>query len=388
MNSWIAIFRRTTTGKGFIPEIDGLRFFAIMTVVIFHFHYLFSEAIGNQVTMDWADGDMTTAGWWFSRLDLGVKVFFAISGFILSIPFIQQYWFNGKSISIKEYFIRRLTRLEPPFIIAVTGFLVVHVIFLGEDLVALLPHYLVTLVYLHTVIYNEYSIINPVTWSLETEVQFYLLIPLLALVILKPIHKWKGILVLIFLFFASILTRGWIIKDGPYGMMANVAGYFSHFSVGMGFAYLFLVKGGWLKKKNLIWDMIGIASFLGLFIFYKPQSGFFNQVLFNGAIFILFMSTFKGSFFNWLFTRPLVYLIGGMCYTIYLLHLAFFGLIVKVAPSLFLFNHYSVNFIIHFILAFSLLMVVSSLFFILVEKPCMDKEWPKKLMKRIIANKV
>lgn len=383
MKNWISIFRRTTTGKGFIPEIDGLRFFAIMTVVIFHFHYLFSKEIGDRVIMDWADGDMTTAGWWFSRLDLGVKVFFAISGFILSVPFIQQYWFNGRQISIKEYFIRRLTRLEPPFIVAITGFLLVHVLVLGKDLIAMIPHYLATLAYLHTVIYNEYSIINPVTWSLETEVQFYLIIPLLAIFILKPNHRKTALLVLILLFFGSIFMRGWILKEGPYGMSANIMGYFSHFSVGMAFGSLFLFNGEWLRKKNLSWDVLGICSFIALFVFYKPQAGFYNQLVFNAVIFTLFIAVFKGSIHNWFYTRPLVYLIGGMCYTIYLLHLAFFGLIVKLMPSLFLAEAYSTNFFLHFILALFLLMILSSLFFILVEKPCMDKEWPRKLIKKI-----
>jgi peptidoglycan/LPS O-acetylase OafA/YrhL len=385
MRNWISVFRRTTTGKGFIPEIDGLRFFAIMTVVVFHFHYLFSKEIGNRVTMDWADGDMTTAGWWFSRLDLGVKVFFAISGFILSIPFIQQYWFQGNPISIKEYFIRRLTRLEPPFIVAITGFLVVHVVILGEDLAVLLPRYFATLGYLHTVIFNEYSIINPVTWSLETEVQFYLLIPLLAFLILRPNRRQLAFWVVFLLFFGSIYMRGWILREGPYGMMANISGYFSHFCVGMGFAFFYLVKGEWLKKRQLIWDIIGIGSFIALFVFYKPQAGFINQVIFNVAIFVLFLSVFKGFIHNWLYTRPLVYLIGGMCYTIYLLHLAFFGLIVKVSPSIFLFENYSANFYLHFILAVVLLMVTSSLFFIWIEKPCMDKDWPKKLKHRFVA---
>jgi len=386
MSNWISVFKRTTTGKGFIPEIDGLRFLAIMTVVVFHFHYLFSKQLGGQVTMDWSDGDMTTAVWWLSRLDLGVKVFFAISGFILSLPFILQYWFNGKSISIKDYLIRRLTRLEPPFIVAVTGFLLVHVLVLGEDLIAMIPHYLATLFYLHTVIFNEYSTIIPVTWSLETEVQFYLLVPLLALFVLKPNKKLFALLVLLFLFFLSIAMRGWILTEGPYGLMANIMGFFSHFAVGIGFAFLYLTKGNWLKNKNFIWDVIGIISFLALFVFYKPQAGFFNQVAFNGAIFILFLAVFKGTVHNWFYTRPLTYLIGGMCYTVYLLHLAFFGLAVKITPKLLLFDAYSSNFYFHFIISLILLMIISSLFFVLIEKPCMDKEWPKKLRKRLGAN--
>ncbi len=56
--------------------------------------------------------------WCWVRLDLGVKVFFAISGFVLALPFLKYYLgISDKKVQLKSYFIRRLTRLEPPFII-------------------------------------------------------------------------------------------------------------------------------------------------------------------------------------------------------------------------------------------------------------------------------
>src|SRR5271163_1895906 len=39
-------------------------------------------------------------------------------------------------------------------------------------------HALSSLFYVHNVTYGEQSIVNPVTWSLEVEIQFYLLAPL------------------------------------------------------------------------------------------------------------------------------------------------------------------------------------------------------------------
>ena len=132
-----------------------------------------------------------------SRLDLGVILFFLISGFILSIPFFNQYWFDGKNVELKDYFIRRLIRLELPFLLAITGFLVVQLSILGASFTEIFPNYLVTIFYFHTSIFNEYSIINPVTWSLETEVQFYILIPfsahgLLGLSLLNS-KQWRSV---------------------------------------------------------------------------------------------------------------------------------------------------------------------------------------------------
>lgn len=333
--------------------------------------------------MDIQDENILTAGWWLVRLDLGVKIFFGISGFILSIPFFKYYWFGGRKVDVKAYFIRRLTRLEPPFLVAVTGFLLVHVFILDENLLQMIPHYLATVFYLHTSIYNEYSIINPVTWSLETEVQFYLLIPLLALLIL-PIKK-RGLVFLIgsLIFLGSIAMRGYILRESPYGLLANIGGFMSHFMVGIFFAYLYLMKEEWLKRKSLLWDLIGILAILGIFWLYKPQAGFINQIGFNASIFILFTTVFKGVILNRIMTLPVIYLIGGMCYTIYLLHLAFFGLLVKVFSKLIIFENYSANLFLYLIPAFILLLIISGVFFVFIEKPCMDKDWHLKFFKRI-----
>lgn len=332
--------------------------------------------------MNIQDSGMCSAGWWLVRMDLGVKIFFGISGFILSIPFFKYYWFDGRKVDTKAYFIRRLTRLEPPFLVTVTGFLLVHVFILNQDFIQMFPHYLATIFYLHTSIYNEYSVINPVTWSLETEVQFYLLIPLLAFLVL-PIKK-KGLVFFIgiLITLASILMRGYVLREAPYGLLASIGGFMSHFMVGIFFAYLYLVKESWLKEKNMAWDLIGVVSFLAIFWFYKPQAGFLNQIMFNVSIFVLFISVFKGKILNQIMTFPFIYLVGGMCYSIYLLHLAFFGLLVKVFSKFIIFDSYSGNFIFYQILAFLLLLIISGIFFVYIEKPCMDKNWHQRFLRK------
>lgn len=379
----ISTFKRTTSSKNFIPEIDGLRFIAIMTVVVFHFHFLFSKEVSGMVNMDIEDSGVTSAGWWLVRLDLGVKVFFGISGFILSIPFFNQYWFGGKKVNTKEYFIRRLTRLEPPFLVAVTGFFVVHLVILGASFSEYFPNYIATLFYVHTLVYDIYSIINPITWSLETEVQFYLLIPVLAWLLLKSGKKMMTMFVGILLFLGSIAFKGYVLAESPYGLIASLPVFFSHFLVGIGFAYIYLVREEWLRAKSFMWDLIGLISFFGLFWFYKPQNDFVFQICFNTSIFVFFMAVFKGKLLNRFFTQPIIFLIGGMCYTIYLLHLAFFGLFVKFSGKLLFFDSYSSNFLLQFVLAFFSLMLVSGLFFIFIEKPCMDKNWHKNLGKKL-----
>jgi len=47
------------------------------------------------------------------------------------------------------------------------------------------------------------------------------------------------------------------------------------------------------------------------------------------SIYGLFVSALKGSVSNWFYTRAFIFLIGGMCYSIYLLHFVLFFLLVK-----------------------------------------------------------
>lgn len=378
----IALFQRTTTSKGFIPEIDGLRFIAIATVVVFHFHFLLAKEVSGILLVPTASDGISDIAWWLIRLDLGVKVFFGISGFILSIPFWRQYLWGGKSVNLKSYFIRRLTRLEPPFLIAIIGFLLVHWLVLGEEITVLFPHFIATIIYLHTLIYNSYSTILPVTWSLETEVQFYLLIPALAYVVLGG-SKLRTALLGLALFLGSIAFRGYLLRVGIYGMMASLPAFLSHFIVGIAFAYLYLSHEKWLRSKHILWDVMASLSLFSLFWFYKPQSDFFGQIAFNASIFLLFVSGFKGTYFNYLLTRPWVYLIGGMCYTLYLLHLPLFGMIMRFSNRMLFSDSYGWTFFFQFVLGIVILLGIGGLFYLFIEKPCMEKDWPQRLGKKI-----
>ena len=48
----------------------------------------------------------------------GVELFFVISGFILGLPFAAHYLKGAAPVSLRKYYLRRLTRLEPPYIVA------------------------------------------------------------------------------------------------------------------------------------------------------------------------------------------------------------------------------------------------------------------------------
>ena len=102
-------FKRITSTGSFIPEIDGLRFIAIASVVLCHLSSFLTIRDTNTYTDTF---DYTLLKQLLSRGYLGVPLFFVISGFILGLPFAKFYIGGQKPINLKKYFLRRLTRLS------------------------------------------------------------------------------------------------------------------------------------------------------------------------------------------------------------------------------------------------------------------------------------
>ena len=113
--------------------------------------------------------------------DRGVLLFFAISGYILARPFLRQHRLGGKRVALGAYYLRRVTRLEPPYILSLLMYTFAFW-FVGGQLSMMLPHLVASVFYVHNLVYNSVSTINFVTWSLEVEIQFYLLAPLLGMI--------------------------------------------------------------------------------------------------------------------------------------------------------------------------------------------------------------
>ncbi len=371
--------KRHTNANTFIPEIDGLRFFAIITVVIYHLNTTYAEAVNTAWKPILDISNPLYVGWWLLRLDLGVKVFFAISGFVLALPFLKHYLQGEAKISIGEYFYRRLTRLEPPFVITLLGFYAVHVFVLHNDALELLPSLLASLLYIHSFVFGIPSSINPVTWSLETEAQFYIVIPFLLAGIFYVKNKLTRYALVLLMIGLSIWWKTIILQQDIEHLYYSIFSYLSNFMVGVLFAKIFLTYPKFFKTKNIVYDLLGLFSIFIIFYFYKPQSLWTNNLIFNIALFAMILSAFKGIIFNYFYTRQIIYVIGGMCYTIYLLHYAFFHLLMKFSKTITQELNYGTALLIQMGIALTLLMVISSLFFILIEKPCMNKKWPQQL---------
>lgn len=105
-------FKRITSTGNFIPEIDGLRFIAISSVVLYHLSGFLTAKDVKQYTDIF---DYSFLKEILSHGHLGVPLFFVISGFILGMPFAKFHIAKEKPVSLKKYFLRRLTRFNSSF---------------------------------------------------------------------------------------------------------------------------------------------------------------------------------------------------------------------------------------------------------------------------------
>lgn len=307
-----AYLTRITSGGKLVPEIDGLRFVAIIGVVVFHIletfllikHNIHPRAVEQQ---NWIVHIL-------SHGNYGVQIFFVISGFILSLPFARERISCYPNKGLKSYYVRRISRLVPPYFINLAIIYFLMFVIYGTA-IEMLPNFIASLFYQHGLILGEFSKISNVTWSLEVEVQFYLLAPLLAFVF-KVSDKHIRRFILFVIMIASSYWSNLIRIDSR--LYLSVFNYSHYFISGFILTDIYLVD--WKENPNRyftgdIISLLGISLML-MIIFDAVDEQFFLPI----SILIIFIGVFTGRISNFIFSRKLLTTIGGMCYTIYLYH--------------------------------------------------------------------
>ena len=157
------------SATGFTPELEALRGIAALLVVAYH-----ADALLRPLETSPPAGLLAPLRAFIFEGHTGVTLFFVLSAFLLSRPYLLGAR-TGHAPSARRFFERRALRILPLYVLAVavaTGMLAAS----PGDLLHGLPY----LLFLHangawvTSLY-PYS---AAWWSLATEVQFYLLLPL------------------------------------------------------------------------------------------------------------------------------------------------------------------------------------------------------------------
>jgi peptidoglycan/LPS O-acetylase OafA/YrhL len=366
--SLLARLVRNTSSGNYIPEIDGLRCLAIAMVIGFHLAGYVAEKTPTPFVATYFDTHLFLL---LRTGHIGVQLFFIISGFVVALPFANHRLLKQRPVNLRRYFLRRVTRIEPPYVIALVFWLLAFGISgLGENhasFAVLLRHFPASLFYLHNLIYHEPSWVLPPAWSLEIEIQFYLLAPVLALVFCVRRQNFRrGIL--IFAIGGFALAQRWLRLPGQINGL-HLDQEIHYFLIGLLLVDLYVVHWQNRPASNpKSGDALATVSLLALPV---VLTRFPSQLLIAALLMSFVAGVMRSRYWRGLFRQPAIYTFGGMCYTTYLYH-GFF----KALPGHFTIgwqvgHHFGLNFLIQAALLTPIIVVGSVVLYLLTERPFM-----------------
>lgn len=266
----------------YIPVLDSLRAFAAISVCLYHFVCTTTGYISSQWLLDF-----------FSVGKYGVHLFFVISGFV--IPWAM-YNAEFKISDFFYFFMKRLIRLEPPYVASlITMLVIIYVRSIVIDPSSAQVHPSLNQVLLHfgylIPFFNEYTWLNDVYWTLAIEFQYYIFIALIFPLITKPNLIIRIVFYVLFIA-ASFTTKSIFL---PFWM--------PFFGLGI---VLFLQLSSLISKK----EFFIITSLLATYCLYKHPIAMVAFALLP-VIAVLYWQDLKVFGLNFL---------GKFSYSIYLFH--------------------------------------------------------------------
>ncbi|HEY5014455.1 MAG TPA: acyltransferase [Acidimicrobiia bacterium] len=365
------------------PCFDGLRAIAAITVVLHHTSFYSADMVHGRLAP------------YFTHLDIGVAVFFLISGFLLYRPFVAAALADRPAPSLRRFFRRRLLRIYPAYWLA----LVCVIAFFGLPMPvpgvrSYLEYFTLTQVYDPA---RATGGLNQ-AWTLSIELSFYAFLPFYAWLLRRAIPATARrtrvqveVAGLVVLYGISLAFRGLVFSlhsgrvhaVGIYWLPANL----DYFALGMGLA----VASVWLAgcespprifevagRAPLVWWLLSIASFVTMAKGLRLPLGlqrvdgakaYARQFLYGATAFFLLLPAVFGPqdrglvrrFLRW---KPMVYL-GLISYGIYLWHQAWIERAFKWSGS----PLFRVSFPALLTTAFAWTLITASLSWFLLERP-------------------
>lgn len=317
----------------YVPALDGLRALAVLVVIAYH------------MKLNWAPGGL-----------LGVTMFFVLSGYLITGLLLKEYN-ETSTISLANFWLRRVRRIIPAVVFAVLGTAFLCAIFNHALLTKMRPDVLPTLLFfnnwwqiIHNVSYFEaLGAPSPVThyWSLSIEEQFYLIWPIALLICMKAGVKRstmeKGVLVLALL---SAIEMAFLFD--PHADPSRV--YYGTdtraFSLLIGSFLAFVWPYQDLSERagermsstgRILFNVVGVVAVLGLLVMVAVTNGF-APFIYRGGLVLCSLLTAVAiavlvhpiSWISKVFQLKPFVLIGKWSYSMYLWH---YPIILLLTPA-------------------------------------------------------
>ena len=312
-----------------VPSLTGVRALAAMLVVATHAAYTTGKYTHGFV------------GLVYSRMEIGVPIFFVLSGYLLFGPWVRAAASGAASPSLTRYAWHRVRRIMPAYLVTV---LLAYAIYHFRDGGPNPGHTWwglfrnLTLTQIYTDNYAFALLHQGLTqmWSLAVEVAFYVALPVLAwlLMVLLCRRRWRPVLLLAGLGGLALLSLGWIVLVHttdflPDGAKLWLPGYLIWFLGGMMLTVLSAmgvrVYGFLAVPLAAICYLIACTPIAG-----EPQTSptgmaqALVKMVFYAVIATLVVAPLalgdSGWYASLLASRPMVWL-GEISYEIFLVHL-------------------------------------------------------------------
>jgi peptidoglycan/LPS O-acetylase OafA/YrhL len=312
---------------GHIVELDSLRGVAAIVVVLDHYQRLWRE-VPTHGLPSYIQFPILANG------NAAVRMFFALSGFVLTLPFLRQ-----RQQRYLLYVVRRVCRIYLPYVAALAIAVLACWRFHGLDLYG--KEFQLTwrsppsfqTVEQHLLLIGKFNAFayNPPIWSLVHEMRISLIFPLLCLVSLRLRAGLACMIALMFPLLAAVLQR----LSGTHNLFAN--GYDSvDWLKTLGFCGTFLLGSILARHHKALrvtlahvpsvfrWLLAATAVLLyqysySEYIHTSPHLQDFATGI--GSCYIIFLAIEdRGALSRFLQLKPLLFL-GRISYSLYLVHL-------------------------------------------------------------------
>ncbi|OBB05323.1 acyltransferase [Mycobacteriaceae bacterium 1482268.1] len=188
-----------------VASLTGIRAVAALLVMATHAAYTTGKYTHGYV------------GLVYSRMEIGVPIFFVLSGLLLFGPWVKAAATAGPAPSVRRYAWHRVRRIMPAYVVTVlTAYLVYHFRTAGPNpghtWMGLFRNLTLTQIYTDNYLFSYLHQALTQMWSLAVEVAFYAVLPLLAWLLLTALcrRQWRPGALMIGLVILAALTPAWL----------------------------------------------------------------------------------------------------------------------------------------------------------------------------------
>lgn len=288
------------------PEIDGMRAFAVVPVILFH-----------------AGFELFSGGY------VGVDVFFVISGYLITTIIVNEME-QGK-FSLANFYERRARRILPALIFIVLACVpfawmwlsLVDMKEFSRSMIAVATFSSNITFWLKTGYFDTAAELKPLlhTWSLAVEEQYYILFPLFLIAVWR-FGKRAIIATLVAIFVVSLGVAHWAAYNYPSAAFYLLPTRGWELLLGAFCAFYLNAKGAPQNRFSNTLSMVGLALIAVAFFMFDgttPTPSLYTLVPTLGTVLLILFAN-AGTLANWILSSKIMVGLGLISYSTYLWH--------------------------------------------------------------------